>query len=96
MRLLVLAPSLMLILPLACQSGSSGTGVATSGEEVSNPQHATSSQDEDWNRSVEREAAERAAGEGPAAEHAARERAVRERWNDRIDEQQQAQAERSR
>lgn len=96
MRLLVLAPSLLLILPLACQSGSSGAGVATSGEEVSSPQHAASSQDEDWNRSVEREAAEWARRDSPAAEHEARERAARERWNDRIDEQGQAQAERSR
>jgi hypothetical protein len=94
MRLLGLAPSLWLILALACQSGSGGTGVATSGGEVSSPEHAASSQDEDRNRAAEREAAERWAER--AAEHAARERAIRERWRERIDEQQQAQAERSR
>jgi hypothetical protein len=96
MRLLVLAPSLLLILPLACQSGSSGTGVATSGEEVSNPEHAASSQDEDWNRSAEREAAEWARRDSPAAEHEARARAARERLRERFEEEGQAQAERSR
>jgi hypothetical protein len=55
MKLLVLAPSVLLISVLACQSGSGGAGVATSDGDVSGTEPATnadSNQYEDWARAA--------------------------------------------
>lgn len=56
---LVLSVTALFLLAVACRSGSGGTGIATSGEDVSTPEtsaDAAVSPNEDRNRAAEREA----------------------------------------
>ena len=104
MRLLVLPPFVLLISVLACQSGSGGTGVLTSGGEGSGTEPGTNAdlnQDEDRARTANRAAREEAKLHEAAEERyrraaVERDREAQERWRAGAGERLQADAERAR